>query len=280
MFLLQVTSYIIEMVLIILVGGFFTVFPEALIEKSQKLSKGSKKLNGIKMEKNNKNSVNNIMRIFVSILIGLFCLYLLIPYLMDFPKLLLGKFNYTSGTVYEIKRERKSLYYYVNVGGQEVKFFFDSNIDNSKKYKIGYLPKTKRAIFGEIISEEKQQVHKKIGFPFAKTLFILGFVGVFALIGRVASYLKVKLFAVSCLIFYPLSIYFYIKSGISVGTWFSFNNNGLVLLTIGAVSLLSLVLMYFGERRRDGDTILTMTYVQVIAIGKIALIIGAFLKVS
>lgn len=272
MFILQVISYILEIALIILIGGFFILYPESIFEKYAKQSDKYKEVTFINSEREKKNHTK-ITYTLISVVVGITTLYLLVPYILDLPNLVLGKFSYTFGPVYEIRRERKSFYEYANIGGKEVKFVFSANVDTNQSYKIGYLPHTKRAMFGEVLSSNNIENHKKIKFPLVEIISFLGIIAAIIFLIFISPYVKMKLLGVSSLIFYPFILYLYFKNGFNYGTWFSLVNKELLTLLLGLTGLLTLLLVYFIERHKNEDYFLTFLYAQVIAVLQIITVV-------
>ena len=264
MFILQVISYILEIALIILIGGFFILYPESIFEKYTKQSDKYKEVTFINSEREKKNHTKTTYKL-ISVVVGIITLYLLVPYVLDLPNLILGKFSYTFGPVYQIRRERKSFYEYANIGGQEVKFVFSSNVDTDKSYKIGYLPHTKRAMFGEVLSSNNIENHKKIKFPLVEIISFLGIIAALIFLIFISPYVKMKLLGISSLIFYPFILYLYFKNGFNYGTCFSLVNKELSTLLLGLTGLLTLLLVYLIERHKNEDYFLTFLYAQIIA---------------
>lgn len=278
MFLLQLVSYLCEMILIILIGGFFTIYPNRLVDKYDKRPRKLKVITFLKQAAYRIDIIERIKRIIPSILIGSMTVYFLIPYMLDFPKLILGRYDYAIGYVNDVRRESKSFYEYVNIGGEKIKFFFSSNVEEYKKYEIRYLPNTKRAIFGEQLSDDKLESSRKIGFPLKDVLLFLGIILVFILIVIASPYLQFKLFILACVLFYPLYIYLYIKSGIYYGTWFVLRAEPVSSLVIFFTGSIIGILLYLGEKHKSGEAILTMVYIQVMAILKIIMVIVYFIE--
>lgn len=262
MFILQVISYILEIALIILIGGFFILYPESIFEKYTKQSDKYKEVTFINSEREKKNHTKITYKL-ISVVVGIITLYLLMPYVLDLPNLVLGKFSYTFGPVYQIRSERKSFYEYANIGGEEVKFVFSANVDTDKSYKIGYLPHTKRAMFGEVLSSNNIENHKKIKFPLLEILSFFGIIAALIFLVFISPYVKMKLLGVSSLIFYPFILYLFFKNGFNYGTLV---NKELPTLLLGLTGLLTLLLVYFIERHKNEDYFLTFLYAQIIAI--------------
>jgi hypothetical protein len=66
-------------------------------------------------------------------------------------------------------------YVYINV--KEVSFFFNSGIEVGKRYKIGYLPNTSRAIYGELLDNKQLSKVTKLKLPFKSILIYIAIWG-------------------------------------------------------------------------------------------------------
>ena len=278
----QVISFVLEIIFGLILAGFIAFFPEAF--GSRYLPNSNKKRDVAYVEYSylrggeGKKPVKLGKGIWILII---FCttIYLMRGYFLDVPLLITGKLEYITGTAYNIRSGNKEFYEYVDIAGKgEVKFFFDSGVTRNRKYKIGYLYHTSRAIYcAEVTNNVVKQI-KAVGFPFKKILFVSVFVVGFYLLMFRSLYIRWKLFIPACILFYPSYLYVFVKYGLSHGYWFSRQNEAFVILIMAFLySLLSLIVLWLEKLRHDKADIM-MVFVQIAAIGKIVMVIRIFIK--
>lgn len=127
---------------------------------------------------------------------------------------------------------------------------------------------------------------KKIGFPFKTILLYIGFGGsfiaLFDLLYYVGSNYGYKLFNIVTLLFYPISIAYFIYCGVKTGEWISPNNIGIAVLVFGVGSLVFLIPFIILVRRFNGDRddpILFAQFIAAIEVGFIIAVIYDLYKV-
>ncbi|ADL52695.1 hypothetical protein Clocel_3004 [Clostridium cellulovorans 743B] len=284
MFIFQIITFFLQLGFLLLCSGMFIFFPIEIITHKYKekvnfkthINYGGVRYNITgRSERYLKIEKIIIKAIGVAIAI-LITMYMTVPYLLDVPKLITGNFNYVTGQVTKVSTKKKDFNEYVYIGGKEVRFFFSANVEKNSRYKIGYLPNTSRAIYGEKLDNYTSKVEDKIGFPIKKILFFIGFFVALGIIAFVAHYIVFKLLILSSAIFYPFNIYLYIKSGLAYGDWFSKNNEPLGNIILFGVVLMIFWGLYFVEKRKDQDNEapLTLVFIQVIAILQIVLVLS------
>lgn len=276
MYIFQSVSFILEIFIYLFVGGFIAIHFNRFIKG--KINEPIKYINYYKVESckyDRKRILSILVRSFFIIVVMGITIYFSRDYLLDFPKLIKGDFQYVTGYVDMIKKERKQSNEYVYIEGKKLNFCFTSGVETGKKYKIGYLPNTSRAIYGEVIDSDAGIKNTKIKFPHKGVLlYILG-IGSIILIILLSPYLKFKLLIIVSAFFYPINILLYIKEGLTSGAWFSFSNVGLLFLTIGVGSIIFLRIMYLVERKEEMEYLLTLVITQFMCGIKIFLLIKA-----
>jgi len=275
--ILQAMDFVIAMSIWIFLAGIFQFFPEFLFRYKPNFKSSYSKLSFRSSGRKKRVQKILIIRIISSIISILITIYLVFPYVLDFPRLVTGKFDYIVGYVEKISTTSKGSYEYVLIKGKELRFFFSSNVEKGKKYKIAYLPHTNKAIHGVEIIDSNEYIEKKIDFPSTNMVFSIGIslviVILLALFFVVGQYMKFKLLILASIAYYPLSTYLYISEGISYKNWFSFSNQGLLLMSIGMISSLILLLYYFFESRQKEEYPVNLFYVQALSIIKIIIVI-------
>lgn len=279
MYVFQVIAFVLEVLLGLFFGGIIAVYPQMLISNRHAKPTGYRSYSNLKYGgtySSKRKQVRIIGRILWSVIVIGTTLYFLKPYFLDIPKLIRGDLYYVSGTVYDIRRERRDPSEYVYIGGKKLRFFFSSNVERNGAYKIGYLPNTSRAIYCVALDNNDESKSAAIGFPFKDILIFLLIIAAFILLVVLTPFLRLKLFVFASAVYYPMCIYLYFKFGIMNKVWFSFNNDGLVWLVLGLVCLLTLSIMYLSEKYRHGEIVLTLIFAQVFAILKIIMAIILF----
>lgn len=270
-------DFVIAMIIWLFLAGIFLFFPEFLLRYKPKFKSSYSKLSFRSSGRKKSVQKNLIIRIIGSIISILITVNLVLPYVLDFPRLVTGKFDYIVGYVEKISTTRKGSYEYVLIKGKELRFFFSSNVEKGKNYKIAYLPHTNKAIHGVEIVGSNEDIGKKIDFPSKYMFFSIGIslaiMVLLALFFIGGQYVKFKLLVLASIVYYPLSIYLYISEGISYKNWFSFSNQGLLLMSIGMISSLIFLLYYFFERRKKEEYPVSLFYVQALSIIKIIIVI-------
>jgi len=270
-------DFVIAMSIWIFFAGIFLFFPEFLLRYKPKFKSSYSKLSFRSSSRKRIVQKSLIIRIIGSIISILITMNLVLPYVLDFSRLVTGKFDYIVGYVEKISTTSKGSYEYVLIKGKELRFFFSSNVEKGKKYKIAYLPHTNKAIHGVEIVGSNEDIGKKIDFPSKYMFFSIGIslfiVILLALFFVVGQYMKFKLLILASIAYYPLSIYLYISEGINYKNWFSFSNQGLLLMSIGMISSLILLLYYFFESRQKEEYPVSLFCVQVLSIIKIIIVI-------
>ena len=145
-----------------------------------------------------------------------------------------------------------------------------------KRYKIGYLPNTSRAIYGELLDNKQMSKVTKLKFPLKSILMYITILGSFLLMIVLAVYLRFKFLVITSMIFYPINIALYLKEGLKLGLWFSFNNEGLLFLTLGLGIISMLLLVYFIESRREPETPTTLIMAQLVSAIQIIALFAVF----
>ncbi|MHC6179203.1 hypothetical protein ACYUJ6_05020 [Clostridium sp. JNZ X4-2] len=274
MYTFQVISFVIEIAFGLLVGGIIAFFPNIIfnVNKNYRPPKYE-----FYEPKNNKKSKKKILKIlgktiWVTIVMGI-TIAGLEPYFLDTPKLIKGDLCYITGNVSRIRDVRKDYHRYVYIENKQLIFFFASDVEVGKRYKIGYLPNTTRAIYVEMLKNNASSKGIRIKFPYKEIMLFIGLIGAVILLAALAPYLKFKLLIIASVVFYPANILLYIKEGLKSGLWFSFHNDGLSILTLGIVFAVVMWASYLIERKEDPEIFGTLMAIQIMsAIEMVALI--------
>ena len=249
----------------IFIAGIFIFNPWSFFRNYLERHNSNNNIFDLKFRRRSK--LDNIaMRVIGFVIAILITIYFTKPYLYDLPKLITGNFSYATGYVTDTKIEGKDLNEYVYIDGKELKFIFSANVEEYSRYRIGYLPNTSRAIYGVKLDESTSKIEKKIGFPFAKTLFFICMIAALVVLGLFSSYLRFKLLILACLIYFPTTIYIYIKQGLNFENWFSISNQGLLFILAGIAMLLIMGIIYFIERCKKYETPLAFFVIQILSI--------------
>lgn len=282
MFIFQIITFFLQLGFLLLCAGMFIFFPIEIITHKYKekvnfkthINYGGVRYNITDRSERSLKIEKIIVRIIGVAIAILITIYMTVPYLLDVPKLITGNFNYVTGQVTKVSTKKKDFNEYVYISGKEVRFFFSANVEKNSRYKIGYLPNTSRAIYGEKLDNYTSKVEEKIGFPIGKILFFIGCFVALGIIAFVARYIGFKLLILSCAIYYPVNIYRYINSGLAYGNWFFKNNKPLDCIVLGVVLLLTFLGFYFVEKRKDenNEAPLTLVFIQVMAILQIMIL--------
>ncbi|SHI07317.1 hypothetical protein [Clostridium grantii] len=269
----QLISFILEAVVFIC----FTI----AVALTPNLFTGRLERFGLNIEIRTKSSdiIERILAVAIAIV---FLIYLTLPYIKDIPLLITGNFQQTIGIPENIESEDKTLFEYVHINGKEIEYLFTSKLDTHNLYRIKYLPNTKRAIFTKCIDINNTDITKNIGFPYKLFLFqvavILGIIGSIYLLLMSLKYLGYKLFWYSCIAFYPISIYKFIKYGLNIGTWVTIDSVGFVALLFGFTSFIFLltfdILQNRGKIRADVSGFLS----QIVGVSNIIFIVMEILN--
>lgn len=277
MYVFQVVCFVFEIVFGLLLGGFVAICPDIFVNNKPNKSInqiGLYKLNGYE---NNKRRIWSVLgrSIWFIVVMGITICFLL-PYFLDTPKLIKGDLYYITGYVNSVKTEKKDFNEYIYIEGKRLKFFFSSGVEVGKRYKIGYLPNTSRAIYGELLDNNQLSNGTTIKFPYKDIALFIMIMGTIVLLIGLSSYLRFKLLIIASVFFYPINILLYVKEGLKLGLWFSFRNTGLLLLTFGAGIIIFLLLIYLVERKRDSETPQTLIATQFMSVAKIFSLIETF----
>ncbi|EQB90000.1 hypothetical protein J2Z44_004018 [Clostridium punense] len=207
--------------------------------------------NIIKEERNWLNSgkpYKVVIEILSRCVMFLFFMYLayssLAPRVMDIPNLVTGNLSTVEGYAIKIERRSKDLYEQIDINGTRARFFLGSGVEGWQEYKVGYLPKSHRAIIIERKSQGPSSAGKKVGLPWKPILVVLYVVGVILLLNRFAFWFL----SIGSAVYFPLHAYFYYSYGKFHGVWGLKGNDALVNLIGGLVFLLMLGMFYFMER--------------------------------
>ncbi|MDP4144056.1 MAG: hypothetical protein Q8936_06160 [Bacillota bacterium] len=271
----QTCFFIVEVILYLILGLAFALFPEKLFSNNKYTSNEWPSYSYLELTSTRKRARRQIKpwKIVWFIIVMSITVYLIKPYILDVPQLITGKLNYVTGEVQDIRTVSKDPTEYVYIcGGYEVEFFFSSGVSKYKDYKIGYLTHTKRAIYCEQI-DESNGYRKAVGFPFKDILVFLTVIGGIIFIAVISQYVRFKLFIPVNIISFLVFTYYFIKFGIDYGIWFSADNKGLVGLIMGLVGLFITLFSYFIERLRYRDNLVTFFCAQLISVGDIGLLI-------
>lgn len=280
LFLFQIIGFIIEMLFIIFVGCVF-IFIFYTNPWFTKKKKNSYRVTTFsKREDIKQNFMKRLPRIISTIIFASATLYLLMPYILDIPTLVTGDFYYAYGSAYRIKSSAP--YEYVHINNREVKFFFSSNIKDHERYKIGYLANTHRAIYGvslgQPFTETSMKTAKRITFPLKDILLFLGIMAIIVIMILVAPYIRYKSIIAVSVFYYPISIFQYIKDGLTSSLWLSFSNKGLVLLAVGmGLSLFTFLARKVESRVSENQLFRLMFAVQGFAACKILVLFAVLL---
>lgn len=277
MYIFQVVCFVFEIVFGLLLGGFVAVCPD--IFDNSKTNKSINYVSSYKLkdgEKNKRKIWNLLGRSIWFIVVMGVTIYFLKPYFLDFPKLIKGDFYYVTGYVDNVKTEKKDFQQYIYIEGKKLKFFFSSGVEVGKRYKIGYLPNTSRAIYGKLLDNNQLSNGTTIKFPYKDIALFIGILGAIVLLIGLSSYLRFKLLIIASVVFYPINILLYVKEGLKLGLWFSFRNTGLLFLTFGAGITIFVLLIYLVERKRDWETPQTLIATQFMSVAKIFSLIETF----
>lgn len=271
----QTCFFIIEFIFYLILGWVFAFFSEIFL--SDIMHKSDKPPMNVYLQSTypRKKKIKPRKIIWFIIIMSITA-FLTKSFILDIPQLITGKLNYVTGKVVDIKTIAKvpKEFVYLNEG-DEVEFFFASDVIKNKDYKIGYLTHTKRAIYCEQINEING-FKKTVGFPFKDILVFLAICAVLIFIISTCKYVKFKLFIPINIISFPTFTYFFIKYGLDNGIWFSIENKGLFSLICALMFIFFTLLAYFIEKRKSKDCDRAFFLAQLSSIFDIILIIGLF----
>lgn len=200
--------------------------------------------------------------------------FFMLPNLQDIPQLVTGKLNYVTGMVFETKTKNKDPMEYVYLDtGDEVRFFFASDVKKFQEYKIGYLNHSLRAIYCAEV-DYTGNVTKRLVFPIKDILFFILIMGIMIFIVFVSQFIKFKIFIPSSIISIIGLLYFFISDGTKNKIWFSALNKGFPSLMICIAGILITLMLRFGEKKKDGELFWTYFFAQVFSISSIMMLIG------
>ncbi|MEY7998907.1 hypothetical protein AB8U03_01620 [Clostridium sp. Mt-5] len=277
MYIFQVISFVIEIAFGLLVGGIIAFFPNIIFNVNKNYRPPKYEFYEPKSSRKSRIKVLKILgkSIWV-IIIMIITIGVLGSYFLDIPKLIKGELCYITGNVSRIENVRKDIHEYVYIGDKQLIFSFISDVEVGKKYKIGYLTNTSRAIYVETLKNNASSKGIKGKFPYGYIMLFIGFMGIWILLVGLAPYLKFKLIIIASIVFYPANILLYIKEGLKSGLWFSFHNDGLSILTLGIVFAVVLWISYIMERKEDPETPETLIGVQLMGVSEIVFLIETF----
>lgn len=277
MYIFQVISFVFEIAFGLLLGGIIAFLPNIIFNVN-------KNYRPVKYEfyepKNSKKSKRKILKIlgktiWVTIIM-IITIGILGSYFLDIPKLIKGDLCYITGNASRIEHVRKDIHEYVYIGDKQLIFSFTSDVEVGKKYKIGYLSNTSRAIYVEMLKNNASPKGIKGKFPYGYIMLFIGFMGIWILLVGLAPYLKFKLIIIASIVFYPANILLYIKEGLKSGFWFSFHNHGLLPLILGILIAVGLWVGYIVERKEDPETSETLIAAQILGVSEMAGLIETF----
>lgn len=277
MYVFQVISFVFEIIFGLLMGGVIAFFPNIIFN----VNKNYRPVKYEFYESNNiKKSKRKILKIlgktiWVTVVMAI-TIGVLEPYFLDTPKLIKGDFCYITGNVSRVKDVRKDIHDYVYIENKQLSFSFISDVEEGKKYKIGYLPNTSRAIYVEMLKNNASSNGIKIKFPYKYIMLFIGFIGIWILLVGLAPYLKFKLIIIAGVFFYPANILLYVKEGLESGIWFSFHNHGLLLLILGILLTVGLWISYIIEKKKNPEIMGTLIGAQIMGASEMVALIETF----
>ncbi|SHH92320.1 hypothetical protein [Clostridium grantii] len=287
MYLFQVISFIVEVTFLLGIALILILNSDDFLEKWLESRVGTPKKNfnnyifddsKYSYQKTKGELGVKIANKIVAYGFAAFFIYFAIPYVKDIPQLVTGNIEYTKWRVYSVEKRDKDLYHRINVNGREIKFFFEGNLIEGKNYKIGYLTNSKRGIYLELLDDDMKTPIKKIGFPFKSILFYIAFficlIGMLILSYKIGEVYRYKIFLIVSLLFYPISIAYFVYYGFNTGELISPNNVGFAALIAGGVCLLFFIpsKMLVTWNRWDEEGLLI--FAQFIAVLEIGFIIA------
>lgn len=276
MYVFQVIAFVLEIIFGLVLGGIIALYPQIFSKdktndiKSYRHGDYTSNMSKRKYKRYKKKFGRSIWFVIVLII----TIYFLKPYFLDIPRLVKGDFKRITSTAYKVTSKSKDPYEYITMGGANIKFFFSSGIEEYNEYEVGYLPNTSRGIYAIKLDDNNISQESKIDFPFKEIAIFILFAGILILLDVMSPYLKFKLFALSCIIFYPTFIYSFIKHGLKYGIWISRSNQIFVTLCVVSPLSLSIGFLYLYEKYRNSKT---MLYVQICAILNFLMVIALFI---
>ncbi|GAA0177101.1 hypothetical protein SH2C18_03870 [Clostridium sediminicola] len=269
----QLISFILEAIFLIWLSIGIALTPNLFTGR----------LESFGLDKNIRTRGSDILERILAIAISIvFLFYFTLPYLKDLPLLVTGNFKQTIGIPGNIESEDKTLFEYVYINEKEVKYLFTSELDNLNLYKIKYLPNTKRAIFTKYIDINNTEITKNISFPYKYFLLlfvvILGIIVSVYLLYMSLKYLGYKLFWYSCIAFYPMSIYRFIKYGLNTGIWLTIDSIGFVALVFGLTSFIFLIIFDILQNRGRIRGVISSFSAQIVGVTNIIFIVMEILN--
>lgn len=277
MYTFQVISFVIEIAFGLLVGGIIAFFPNIIFSVNKNYRPPKYEFYEPKNSKKSKKKIlKTLGKIIWVTIVMIITIGVLGSYFLDVPKLIKGDLCYITGNVSRVRDVKKDFHRYVYIENKQLIFFFTSDVEVGKRYKIGYLPNTSRAVYVEMLKNNASSKGIKIKFPYKDIMLFIGLIGLWIVLVGLAPYLKFKLIIIASVVFYPANILLYIKEGLKSGLWFSFHNHGLLPLILGILIAVGLWVGYIVERKEDPETSETLIAAQILGVSEMVCLIETF----
>jgi len=213
------------------------------------------------LEKQSNNKLNTKFSLLFKVVGGLICSSLIIfvfkAPILDVPYFFTGNLEVTEGKVDYTYHISRSFYENVIVNGEDIEFYFESNLEIGDLVKIYYLPHTNQAIKVYQPNNTSTGEFKKSPFPFKDVFMYIGFliIGVAAIMGNCALVMKfhTKVTIINTCIHFPIALYLYISTGLRKNVWFSLDNIYLLALILSLFCILLLICTPFVESISNED---------------------------